>query len=217
MPTNRRDTLSRAYKACLSCRKRKIRCSLGPSNQAPCQRCQRESRECIVPEERSWKKQHETPRTGPSSNTGFEVSNPGHDGASPSYMTSTMASRAQQDGRLEAETRSTSAPARASNAGLENTIVTTTVTNGNDALGLLFSDIRSGQMTTAADPADGVGAASTSVEEPATAQSHRPSFAMPGELRPMRASDEVKNAWKSSKLGQMGWLRAHEVTFLVDS
>ena len=49
------------------------------------------------------------------------------------------------------------------------------------------------------------------------AQSHRPSFATPGELRPIQASDEVKNAWKSSKLGQMGWLRAHEVTSLVDS
>jgi hypothetical protein len=33
----------------------------------------------------------------------------------------------------------------------------------------------------------------------------------------MRTSDEVKNAWKSSKLGRMGWLRAHEVTSLVDS
>lgn len=217
MPANRRDTLSRAYKACLSCRKRKIRCNLGPSNQAPCQRCQRESRECIVPEERSWKRQHETPRRGPSSNTGFEPSNPGHDGASPLYLTSTVASRAQQDSHLEAETRSTSAPARASNAGLENTIVTTTVTNGNDALGLLFSDIRSGQTTTAADPANGAGAASTSVEEPVAAQSHRPSFATPGELRPIQARDEVKNAWKSSKLGQMGWLRAHEVTSLVDS
>jgi hypothetical protein len=100
---------------------------------------------------------------------------------------------------------------------LENTIVTTTVTNGNDALGLLFSDIRSGQTTTAGDLANGVGAASTSVEETVVAKSHRPSFATPGELRPIQASDEVKNAWKSSKLGQMGWLRAHEVTSLVDS
>jgi hypothetical protein len=216
MPANRRETLSRAYKACLSCRKRKIRCNLGPSNQAPCQRCQRESRECIVPEERSWKRQHETPRRGPSSNIGFENSHSGHGDASPSYLTSTVASRAQQDNRLEAETRSTSAPARASNAGLENTIVTTSVTNGNDALGLLFNDIRSGQTTTT-DPANGMCAASTSVEEPVTAQSHRPSFATPGELRPAQVSDEVKNAWKSSKLGQMGWLRAHEVTSLVDS
>jgi hypothetical protein len=118
---------------------------------------------------------------------------------------------------LEAETCSTSAPARASNAGLENTIVTTTVTNGNDALGLLFSDIRSGQTTTASDLVNGGGAAPTSAEEPMAAQSHRPSFATPGELRPIQASDEVKNAWKSSKLGQMGWLRAHEVTSLVDS
>jgi len=217
MPANRRETLSRAYKACLSCRKRKLRCNLGPSNQAPCQRCQRESRECIVPEERSWKRQNETPRRGPPSNTGFEASHSGHAGASPSYLTSNVASRAQQDSNLEAETRSTSAPARASNAGLENTIVTTTVTNGNDALGLLFSDIRSGQTTTAGDLANGVGAASTSVEETVAAKSHRPSFATPGELRPIQASDEVKNAWKSSKLGQMGWLRAHEVTSLVDS
>jgi len=217
MPANRRDTLSRAYKACLSCRKRKIRCNLGSSNQAPCQRCQRESRECIIPEERSWKKQHETPRAGPSRNSGPEAPHTGRDGASPSYLTSTVASRAQQNSYLDAETRSNSAPARTSNAGLENTIVTTTVTNGNDALGLLFSDIRSGHTTTAADPANEVGAASTSVEEPMAAQSHRPSFATPGELRPVQASDEVKSAWSSSKLGQMGWLRAHEVTSLVDS
>jgi hypothetical protein len=217
MPANRRDTISRAYKACLSCRKRKIRCNLGPSNQAPCQRCQRESRECIIPEERSWKKQHETPRGGPSRNSGLEVSHTGHHGASPSYLTSAVASRAQEDGYLEAETRSTSAPARTSNADLENTIVTTTVTNGNDALGLLFSDIRSGQTTAAAEPANGVGPVSTSVEEPMAAQSHRPSFATPGELHPTRVSDKVKKAWSSSKLGQMGWLRAHEVTSLLDS
>jgi hypothetical protein len=55
------------------------------------------------------------------------------------------------------------------------------------------------------------------VEEPMAAQSHRPSFATPGELHPTRVSDEVKKAWSSSKLGQMGWLRAHEVTSLLDS
>jgi hypothetical protein len=126
------------------------------------------------------------------------------------------ATRVQQDNGLTAETRSTSAPARPSNTGLENTIVTTTVTNGNDALGLLFSDIRSGQPTTEGHPANGIGAASTYVEEP-VAQSHRPSLATPGELRPLQASDEVKNAWRGSKLGQMGWLRAHEVISLVDS
>lgn len=218
MPANRRDTISsRAYKACLSCRKRKIRCNLGASNQAPCQRCQRESRECVVPEERSWKRQHETPRRGPSSNSGLEVPHTGRDGISPSYLTSTAASRAEQDNGLEAETRSTSAPARVSDAGLENTIVTTTVTNGNDALGLLFSDIRSGHITTASDAANGVGAASTSVEEPMAAQSHRPSFATPGGLQPMLVNDELKNAWGSSKLGQMGWLRVHQVTSLIDS
>lgn len=217
MPASRRDTLSRAYKACLSCRKRKIRCNLGPSNQAPCQRCQRESRECIVPEERSWKKQHETPRGDPSRHSGLEVSRTGHGGTSTSYLTSTVASRAQQDSSLGTETRSTSAPARASNVALENTIVTTTVTNGNDALGLLFSDIRSGQTVISSDAADGVGAVSTSVEESIAAPSHRPSFAAPGELHPMRTSDEIKRAWGSSKLGQMGWLRADEVTSLLDS
>lgn len=216
MPANRRDTLSRAYKACLSCRKRKIRCNLGSSNQAPCQRCQRETRECIVPEERSWKRQNETPQRGPS-NLDLTAPHSGDDGTTPSVFTSVAAARAQQNNCLEAETRSTSAPARASNAGLENTIVTTTVTNGNEALGLLFSDIRSGQTTTAADQGNGVGPASTSVEEPVPAQSHRPPFAAPRELHSTHASDAVKNAWKSSKLGQMGWLRAHEVTSLVDS
>jgi hypothetical protein len=100
---------------------------------------------------------------------------------------------------------------------LENTIVTTTVTNGNDALGLLFSDIRSGQIATASDAVNEIGAATTSVEEPTAAQSHRPSFATPGGLQPVPVSDEVKNAWSSSKLGQMGWLRAHQVTSLIDS
>ena len=217
MPASRRDTLSRAYKACLSCRKRKIRCNLGPTNQAPCQRCQRESRECVIPEERSWKRQHETPRGGPSSNSGLEVPHAGRDNDLTSYLTSTEASRAQQENHLETETRHTSAPARPSNAGLENTMVTTTVTNGNDALGLLFSHIRSGQTATAADAANGYGVASTSVEEPTQAQSHRPSLATPGGLQSVRVNDEVKNAWSSSKLGQMGWLRAHQVTSLIDS
>jgi hypothetical protein len=217
MPANRRDTLSRAYKACLSCRKRKVRCDLGASNQAPCQRCQRESRECIVPEERSWKRQHELPPGGRSNGAAFDASPAGHDRATPSRMTSTAASRAQQDSTLEAGTRPTSAPARASNAGLENTIVTTTVTNGNDALGLLFRDIRSGQTMTASAPSNGVGVVSTSVEDPISAQSQRPAFATPGESHSTQVSDEVKHAWSSSKLGQMGWLHAFEVAFLLES
>jgi hypothetical protein len=215
MPVIRQENLSRAYKACLSCRKRKVRCDLGASNKPPCQRCWRESRECTVPEERSWKRQREMPRGGPSNNTAYDASSAGHDRGPHFHATPTaVTSQAQQDNALESGARPTSAPVRASNAGLEDTIVNTTVTNGNDALGLLFRDIRSGQTTTASDLADGVGAASTSVEEPIQARSHRPSFATPGESQPTRVSDEVKNAWSSSKLGQMGWLRAYEASSL---
>lgn len=59
-PTTRRSKdFQRVYKACESCRKKKIRCVLdgtGNPPQPPCARCKRELRECIFSPERSYRK-----------------------------------------------------------------------------------------------------------------------------------------------------------------
>lgn len=206
----RKDTITRAYKACLTCRKRKVRCDLGESNQPPCQRCRRESRECTVPEERAWNKQ--TPGRGDSSGAAIDISHQGFSG--PSFPRSTPASSPRhprpQENLQEAHAGidATTQPGHTSSGDLEDTIIRTAVTSGNDALGLLFRDVRSGHnVPSAGEPTP------TQSQRPLTQQQVNDHSRDPF----VQASDNVKRAWSSSKLGHMGWLRAHEVVSLLDS
>jgi hypothetical protein len=205
MPPTRTNAITRTYKACLSCRKRKIRCDLGESNQPPCQRCRRESRDCNVPEERSWKSQ--TPGGGQSSS------------AAPASR-STVSLPAQpplQDNRPDAGVESPSVPEHTSGADLENTIIRTAVTSGNDALGLLFHDVRSGR-TIPRDNLPGKGeTAMPSEDESESGPAPRQRRNNHSHVPPVQANDDVRKAWSASKLGQMGWLRAHEVVSLLES
>jgi hypothetical protein len=209
MPAIRTNPITRTYKACLSCRKRKVRCDLGESNQPPCQRCRRESRECNVPEERSSKSQ-----------------TPGNNGQSSSVApasrstVSLQANPLPQDNRQATAAESSTAPEGISGPGLEDTIIRTAVTSGNDALGLLFRDVRSGHATARDEPSGEDDTDSSSVNDPAPTHPTGPSaWKEPDHYPPpfVQASDEIKKAWTTSKLGQMGWLRANEVVSLLDS
>jgi hypothetical protein len=205
MPPTRTNAITRTYKACLSCRKRKIRCDLGESNQPPCQRCRRESRDCNVPEERSWKSQ--TPGGGQSSSAApasrSTVSLPAH--------------QTPQDNRQATAAESSTAPEHTSGPDLENTIIRTAVTSGNDALGLLFQDVRSGRTIPrdnlcvrgeTAMPSEDESESGLATRQRRNNHSHVPF---------VQANDDVRKAWSASKLGQMGWLRAHEVVSLLES
>jgi hypothetical protein len=208
MPAIRTNAITRTYKACLSCRKRKIRCDLGESNQPPCQRCRRESRDCNIPEERSSKSQ-----------------TPGNNGQSSSVAPasrSTISLQAHplpQDNRQATAAEPSTAPGRTSGPGLEDTIIRTAVTSGNDALGLLFRDVRSGHATARDVAASEDDTDSSSVNDPAPTHPTGPStWKEPDQHQPptVQASDETQKAWNTSKLGQMGWLRANEVVSLLD-
>jgi hypothetical protein len=213
MPAIRANAITRTYKACLSCRKRKIRCDLGESNQPPCQRCRRESRDCNIPEERSWKSQ--TPGGGQSSSIAQGIS--GYDPIrhSPSLLTAPSSAHPPPlDSRPDAGVDSTSVPEHTSGADLENTIIRTAVTSGNDALGLLFHDVRSGRTV----PRDNLpGRGETSEDESESGPATRQRRNNHSHVTSVQANDDVKKAWSASKLGHMGWLRAHEVVSLLKS
>lgn len=69
----RAKDFQRVYKACESCRKKKIRCVLddsrGPAGP-PCVRCRREMRECIISTERSTRKRNTKERRASSQQDG---------------------------------------------------------------------------------------------------------------------------------------------------
>jgi hypothetical protein len=217
MPAIRSDAASRAYKACLSCRKRKIRCDLGVSNQPPCQRCQRESRECTIPEERSSKRQ--TPGREPLGGTTPTV--PHHLGDRDAFARSVVVTPAQPRQERDApivDVSSRPTPQHITGANLEDAIIRTTVASGNDALGLLFHEVRSGQDVARSHSPGENRPAMPSVEVPASTQSQRNSSQAYNHPRNslVQVNHDVKSAWNASKLGQMGWLRADEVVSLLN-
>lgn len=71
--TRRAKDFQRVYKACDSCRKKKIRCVLGDSKGPPgppCVRCRREMRECVISTERSTRKRDTRGRRASSQQDG---------------------------------------------------------------------------------------------------------------------------------------------------
>lgn len=217
-PGSGRNTAPRAYKACLSCRKRKTRCDLGGRDHPPCQRCRHELRDCILPQERSSRRQ---PSARVQAHAGNSASHPsnnergGRDLPSPSTVPSPRIPPQQHAGP-EASVCSTLAHQRETSADLEDSIIHTTVANGNDALGLLLHQNRPAHGI-AGDGPDG----NASAEERNPVGTQEP-FAFAGGPCDQQqafawATDDMKKAWSASKLGQMGWLRAHEAVSLLDS
>jgi len=120
----------------MACRKRKAKCDLGISGQPPCARCRREHRECIFPAERSAnpnKRQrvglHEVEH---ARDTPRRYS---RDQTSPEFAPSTGYENGDSSNTMSA---SPPVPVIAKKLGLDDSVMRTVVSRGNEALDILF-------------------------------------------------------------------------------
>ena len=206
-PTKERE-YQRAYKACMACRKRKAKCDLGSSGQPPCARCRREHRECIFPAERSAnpnKRQrvslHEaehtrnTPRRYSRNQTPPELAPPtGYENGDSS---NTMSA-------------SPPLPRIAKKLGLDDSVMRTVVSRGNEALDILFE-----------------AAAHQERNSVSNAQSGQSAIPPPPQTLPVAAigkqaailssaSADMLELWSSCRFVRQGWLSAQEAITYID-
>ncbi|KAF2119028.1 hypothetical protein BDV96DRAFT_369743 [Lophiotrema nucula] len=232
------EDFKRAYKACINCRQRKAKCilSAGPDGgelKPPCQRCRREMRECVFRSERSWVKRRKPGET--NSQDGENGATAGNSGpmqsgqpertptsihrpsiTDPRTVTpvdSPHAMRVDNDSTLSPTGRlrriSTSQP------DLQNRVMRTVVSSGNDALNLLFEaahhrDAIDAQEQSASQPYE-TPQSRTTIQDPSSPFTFR---AQPVQMS--QPSPETLKVWTSCRFVQMGWFSAHEAVTYVD-
>lgn len=220
----------RAYKACIPCRKRKAKCDLGGRDGPPCVRCRRELRECVFSAERSWKKrktnevvdlegqsspaQHGRPASHrPSLQGNWSGQSSGHDENISQVNThrrnASMADRAQlmhpSDVYMEETVPS-----------LANSVMRTVVSNGNDALNLLFQAATQDQAEHRSETARHTGFGTQTGTGVTTPHS---TFLATNVMEPVAISPAavtIYKLWRSTRFVKMGWLSAEEAITYID-
>ncbi|KAF2092820.1 hypothetical protein NA57DRAFT_8111, partial [Rhizodiscina lignyota] len=196
----------RAYKACLSCRKRKSRCEISAEDYAagkPCARCRRELKTCVFTEERPASKQDKAsrPREPHGAHTPAPVSAQG----------SSLGPTEEEDAMLKQAASDRELPEPSSM--LADSVVRTVVSSGNDALNLLFqaaSQRQNGTSDAHLFPSHNGGMDANGT----------PAARMPSSsaylARPPATSTDVINVWKSCRFVKMGWFSAEEALWFME-
>lgn len=233
----------RAYKACILCRKRKARCDLGERDGPPCMRCRRELRECIFSSERAWTKKRQKLGNGDVATAGAATSRQIETSQDRSDEARRASSAQQQHKhtRLESDERptirdtisrsqddsATATELATSSLGMQSergpvqdlaqSVMRTVVSNGNDALSLLF------QAATQQRPGTGSNDSSRQVtfDQRMDANAITPRSTLFGGAAPepvaiTPAAPDVYKLWKSSRFVKMGWLSAAEAITYLD-
>ncbi|KAL2835276.1 hypothetical protein BDW59DRAFT_168515 [Aspergillus cavernicola] len=243
-------TYQRTYKACIPCRQRKAKCDLGEHPDGtplgpPCAKCRREQRECVFSETRAWerKKKRSTLSNGSeshedailfppnmrrksSTNTRF---NNGERQVQPPDPASITNLHGLEHGRtphrpFTAEDRHTR---QHSTSTLDNSMMRTVVSSGNDALNILFeaAAVHSQEAALAEQ-----GTHSRGTPNPAAyrANNESPFSQMQSAVSPdvlakairpvdiSHASNEVLSTWESCRFVMMGWFTSREAVTLID-
>ncbi|KAL4769544.1 hypothetical protein BDW60DRAFT_224782 [Aspergillus nidulans var. acristatus] len=203
-PSNSSErTYQRTYKACIPCRQRKAKCDLGelPDGSPigpPCAKCRREQRECVFSETRAWERKKRVDNVG-------------------GYTESNISSH--QPTAKNPHTRQQSA------STLENSMMRTVVSSGNDALNILFEAAAHSQEADLAearmDSRDSSRAVNGMSYENAFSQMHSAVSAgiFSRAIRPVEisnASKEVLSTWETCRFVMMGWFTSREAVTLID-
>ena len=195
----------RAYKACIACRKRKARCDLSSSGQAPCARCRRELRECIFPVERSGNPSKRQ-RVSVDEAAGTLGTNKGYlrRQTPPEFATST-----HYDNRESSVTMSASPPnlAHGKNISLEDSVMRTVVSRGNEALDILFEAAAHQERTSTSNAQSGP------LPHP-----HTSSYvsAASDAVTLSSASAVTLELWAACRFVTQGWFSAQEAITYID-
>ncbi|KAL4922295.1 hypothetical protein BDW62DRAFT_50924 [Aspergillus aurantiobrunneus] len=237
-------TYQRTYKACIPCRQRKAKCDLGqlPDGSPmgpPCAKCRREQRQCVFSKIRAWerrkKRDLQEDSTSFTPNTRRKVSS-----------TSTRSNDEEQVTRRHDSVSATNADTYAENdvsphqpytaedrhnrqhsaSTLDNSMMRTVVSSGNDALNILFEAAAHSQEADHAEQgmhprntpsrmAYGISNESpfsqtnSAVSPTVLARSIRP-------VETSKASNEVLGIWETCRFVMMGWFTSREAVTLID-
>ncbi|KAL4739441.1 hypothetical protein BDV11DRAFT_205163 [Aspergillus similis] len=197
-------TYQRTYKACIPCRQRKAKCDLGEHADGspigpPCAKCRREQRECVFSETRAWERRKKRADNA----DGYTESN----------------IHSHQPTAKNPHTRQQSA------STLENSMMRTVVSSGNDALNILFEAAAHSQEADLAE----VRMGSRDTSRAVNGMSHESAFSQMHSavstgifsraIRPVKisnASKEVLGIWEACRFVMMGWFTSREAVTLID-
>ncbi|KAI9371611.1 hypothetical protein BJX61DRAFT_543489 [Aspergillus egyptiacus] len=212
-------TYQRTYKACIPCRQRKAKCDLGEHPDGspigpPCAKCRREQRQCVFSETRAWerKKKRGSQEDGASVPTARRrLSSNSND-----IRFSDTDSPEKGIHRPRTEVRHTR---QQSTSTLDNSMMRTVVSSGNDALNILFEAAAHSEEAGLAEQAT-----QTQITPNYTSHSHESPLltvlqGVPKATRPVEisyASNEVLATWESCRFVMMGWFTSREAVTLID-
>ncbi|KAL4785251.1 hypothetical protein BJX76DRAFT_186739 [Aspergillus varians] len=238
-------TYQRTYKACIPCRQRKAKCDLGEHPDGspmgpPCAKCRREQRDCVFSESRAWGRK--TKRGEPASQEDSTSFTPNTRRKVSSNIRSddderVFRQRGPPSANIDRRTENGIAPHRPytaedrqtrqqSASTLDNSMMRTVVSSGNDALNILFEAAAHSQEAELAE--QGMHSENT----PGRA-SHRISHQSPlGQVHSVvspdvlaraiwpveisHVSNEVLGIWDACRFVMMGWFTSREAVTLID-
>ncbi|KAF4431498.1 ARO80-positive transcription regulator of ARO9 and ARO10 [Fusarium acutatum] len=228
----------RGYHACELCRKKKIRCIVDKPG-ASCLRCQREVKECVFSDERSHRKRNKTinrrgsSEQAPGSEHGITMASTSPAQVSLSQNTFTDEPSQMLDNSNDLTFPDISISVRSglpehqqqavmneaspsiSSTGPAGEITTTLVSNGNDALRLLYQPAIENANKEGASPSNQGRhtlrrtAETSSPGTTASIMTSRPNPISPNSLSPL-------TVWRAFRFVRMGWFTAEEAVKYVD-
>jgi hypothetical protein len=198
----------RAYKACIACRKRKAKCDLSSSGQPPCARCRREHRECVFPAERSGNPNKRQKLGIYEAEPSFDATDAySQDHISPEFTASTRYHNHESSDTMSA---SPPGPKHGKKISLDNSVMRTMVSRGNEALDILFEAAAHQERTSARNAQSGP---SGILPQPHTSS-----------ITPTRnhavtlssATTITLELWSNCRFVRQGWLSAQEAITYID-
>ncbi|KAL4988700.1 hypothetical protein BDW68DRAFT_187032 [Aspergillus falconensis] len=199
-------TFQRAYKACIPCRRRKVKCEPEPEPHQRCKRCQKMSLECRFSSKQPWSRKRSTgegeTQVVHCASLEYEQRVTGRLGGAAATTTATaVAAIAESHERSPSNSALASAPAGLKNGEcISTTVLQKQVASGNDALDILFD---------AAAAAAAHGGSSARV-------GHGHATVLEDTSSPfdVRSEDNVLKIWEGCRFVKMGWFTAEEALIL---
>ncbi|KAF5539403.1 ARO80-positive transcription regulator of ARO9 ARO10 [Fusarium mexicanum] len=244
-PSRRRRVrdFRRGYHACELCRKKKIRCIVDQPG-ASCLRCQREVKECVFSDERSHRKRNKNANRRASSEQGSEhgtamastspaqanlsqdpfthdpsqVFDDSNDLPLPDISLSVSDGLAHELPQRQQQAVMDETSPSISSTGPAGEITTTLVSNGNDALRLLYQPAIKQANKEGTSPSNQGpttrhtlhrGAETSSPGTTASVMTSRPNHIFPVSLSPL-------TVWRAFRFVRMGWFTAEEAVNYID-
>ncbi|KAL4748936.1 hypothetical protein BDW72DRAFT_205166 [Aspergillus terricola var. indicus] len=194
-------TFQRAYKACIPCQRRKVKCEPEPDLHQPCKRCRKMNLECRFSSKQPWSRKKNPGEGGTNGvrHASSECEPRGMDRLGGAATTRSTTAIDEVHGPLPSNSGSASA-----SAGLEDgecistTVLQKQIASGNDALDILFD--AAAHAGSSARVANGQATVLDDTNTPFDIESE----------------DNVLRIWEGCRFVKMGWFTAEEALSYTD-